>query len=132
MTIILIRATAWILLAIIVALTLVPPAFRPVTSMPHIVEHALIFLLTGAVFALAYEIRASFFFAAAMIFSGCLEGLQSVVPGRHARLSDAVVDALSACIGIAIAILGLRLQQRKMRFYPARSERDKSGQRGRF
>src|ERR1019366_9038033 len=113
-SIILLRASAWTLLTIIVALTLVPPAFRPVTGMPHIVEHSGIFLLTGVVFALAYEVRVSFFFAAAVIFSGCLELLQSFVPGRHARLSDAVVDALSACIGIAIAFVGLRLRQHKM------------------
>ena len=32
-----------------------------------------------------------------------LEVLQLLVPGRHARLSDFVVDALAACAGLAFA-----------------------------
>jgi VanZ family protein len=103
------RVLAWVSLTIIVVLTLVPPAIRPVTSLPHITEHAAIFLLTGALFVLAYEIRISLFFIAAIVFSTCLELLQSYVPGRHARLSDALIDAISACIGIAIAWVALRL-----------------------
>jgi VanZ family protein len=114
MRIVLLRISAWTLLAIIVVLSLVPHALRPVTGLPHIVEHAVIFLLTGAVFALAYRVKMRFFLAAAISFSGCLEVLQSFVPGRHARLSDAFVDAISACVGIVIASSVLRLQQRKM------------------
>ena len=114
MRIVLLRASAWTLLTIIVVLTLVPSTLRPVSGMPHVVEHSAIFLLTGVAFALAYEVRVSCFFAAAVIFSGCLEGLQLFVPGRHARVSDAVVDAISACIGIAIAFMGRQLHQRKL------------------
>jgi VanZ family protein len=114
MRIVLLRVSAWTLLAIIVALSFVPPAFRPVTGMPHTMEHAAIFLLTGAVFASAYRVRLIFFLAAAMAFSGCLEVFQSFVPGRHARLTDALVDAISACVGIVIASTTLRLQQRKI------------------
>ena len=82
--------------------------------MPHIVEHSLIFLLTGAVFAVAYRVSVSFFLAAAMTFSGCLEVFQSFVPGRHARLGDTFVDAISACVGIVIVSAIHRLQQRKI------------------
>lgn len=94
------------LLTVIVVLTLVPPAIRPVTGVSHMVEHYAIFLLTGALFALSYEIRTNLFFILAVIFSGCLELIQSYVPGRHARLSDAFVDAIGACIGIAVARIG--------------------------
>jgi hypothetical protein len=34
------------LLAAIVFFTFVPPAFRPATGSPHVVEHAMIFFLT--------------------------------------------------------------------------------------
>ena len=105
------RISAWMLLAVIVVLTLVPPAIRPVTRVPHSVEHYAIFLLTGALFALSYEIRTNLFFVVAVIFSGCLELVQSYVPGRHTRLSDAFVDAIGACIGIAVVRLGGRLRQ---------------------
>ena len=107
------RGLAWTLLTIIVVLSLVPPEARPVTGMMHIVEHAAIFLLTGAVFALAYEDQVGFLFISALIFSGVLELIQSYVPGRHARLSDALVDAVTACIGVAAAWVALRLPRFK-------------------
>jgi len=109
MTSFFLRISAWMSLAVIVALTVVPPEIRPVTVLPHMTEHSAIFLLTGILFALAYDLRISFFFIAALVFSACLELLQSFVPGRHARLSDALVDAVSACIGIAIGRIMLRL-----------------------
>jgi VanZ family protein len=118
MRIVLLRVSAWTLLAIIVALSFVPPAFRPVTGMPNSMEHAAIFLLNGAIFASVYRIRLIFFLAAAMTFAGCLEVFQSFAPGRHARLTDALVDAISACFGILIASAMLRLQQRKMGSWP--------------
>jgi VanZ family protein len=34
---------------------------------------------------------------------GLLELLQHWIPGRHARLSDFVVDALAACAGFVLA-----------------------------
>jgi VanZ family protein len=34
---------------------------------------------------------------------GLLEILQLWAPGRHARLEDFAVDALTACVGLAIA-----------------------------
>jgi VanZ family protein len=34
---------------------------------------------------------------------GLIEILQLWAPGRHARLEDFVVDALAACVGIAVA-----------------------------
>jgi VanZ family protein len=36
---------------------------------------------------------------------GVLELLQFLVPGRHARLEDFIVDAIAACIGFVIAAL---------------------------
>jgi VanZ family protein len=35
--------------------------------------------------------------------TGVIEILQFWAPGRHARLSDFVVDALAACAGLAVA-----------------------------
>jgi len=66
------RALAWILLATIVVVTLAPPTFRPVSGMPSLLEHFAIFFLTGAVFALAYDVRANLLVASAVIFSLCL------------------------------------------------------------
>jgi VanZ family protein len=39
----------------------------------------------------------------AVMMIGTLELLQLWMPGRHARLEDFIVDALTACVGLAIA-----------------------------
>jgi VanZ family protein len=39
----------------------------------------------------------------AVIMIGALELLQLWMPGRHARLEDFIVDALTACVGLAVA-----------------------------
>ena len=97
------RAIAWALLISIVVMTVVPPSLRVVTGAPHNVEHAMIFLITGAAFGLGYELRLSVMCAAAVVFCACLELVQLVVPGRHARVSDFIIDAVAACIGLAIS-----------------------------
>jgi VanZ family protein len=40
-----------------------------------------------------------------VVLIGALELLQLFVPGRHARLEDFVVDALTALVGFAIAAI---------------------------
>jgi VanZ family protein len=47
--------------------------------------------------------------AAAIMFCAALELLQLAVPGRHARVSDFLIDAGAACCGIAIAWFARRL-----------------------
>src|SRR5262249_50859176 len=75
------------------------------------VEHAIIFLITGAVFGLGHELRLNVMCTAAIVFSACLEVVQLAVPGRHARVSDFLIDAAAACIGLAIAWTLRRLSE---------------------
>ena len=103
------RAVAWALLISIVVMTVVPPSLRVVTGVPHSVEHAIIFLITGAVFGLGHELRLNVMCTAAIVFSACLELVQLAVPGRHARVSDFVIDAVAACMGRTIFADGRRL-----------------------
>jgi VanZ family protein len=95
-------ALAWSLAAAIVILTVVPPSFRPVTGLPHALEHFVMFALCGGAFGLAYRLRGIFEGAALVAFAGAIELLQLIVPGRHARLSDFVVDAIASCVGVLI------------------------------
>src|SRR3954452_12502014 len=99
------RIAAWLLLAAVIILSLVPPAWRPVSGLPHDLEHAAIFLAAGLVFTRAYPGHHYALALTAVIFVGVLEVLQRLVPGRHARVSDFVVDAASVCIGIAAGLL---------------------------
>lgn len=97
-----IRIAAWLLAAAIVVLSLVPPELRPILGVPHVLEHFAIFSATGFAFGLGYGRQYSVAIVLAF-FAGVIEVAQLFVPGRHARLSDFIVDALAACIGLTVS-----------------------------
>jgi VanZ family protein len=98
------RIFAWLLAAAVTFATLGPPRYRPHSNLGQDGEHALAFVLLGLAFGLAYpRHRMTVVLAVGLI--GVLELLQFLVPGRHARLEDFIVDALAACIGFVIAAL---------------------------
>ena len=100
---ILLRLFAWCLAAAIAFATLGPATQRPQSNLGQNGEHALAFVLLGVAFGLAYTrsrlVTATFVIA----YTGLIEIMQLWAPGRHARLADFVVDALAACIGLALA-----------------------------
>jgi VanZ family protein len=102
MTIIL-RILAWLLAAAITFATLGPPRFRPHSNFGQDGEHAFAFVLLGLAFGLGYAQHRLLTCAIAVAGIGGLELLQLWAPGRHARLEDFVVDAVTACIGMVIA-----------------------------
>jgi VanZ family protein len=97
------RASAWLLALAIVVLSLVPPSYRPITEASHNLEHLAIFLATGFAFGVAYPDKSFALVIELVIFCGAIELAQRWVPGRHARLSDFIVDAAAACIGLGVA-----------------------------
>ena len=97
------RVAAWFLLLAIVVLSVVPPDFRPVTPAPHDVEHLVIFFLTGLAFGLGYASRSFLQVIGLAAFSAGIELLQVYIPGRHARLSDCLVNAVSVALGVGSA-----------------------------
>jgi VanZ family protein len=102
MTIIL-RIVAWLLATAVTFATLGPPRFRPHADLGQDGEHALAFILLGLAFGVAYRRHRLPATVLAVAGIGLLEILQLWAPGRHARLEDFVVDASTACIGLAIA-----------------------------
>jgi VanZ family protein len=100
----LLRLSAWLLAAAVTFATLGPPGDRPhVHGLGQDGEHALAFMLLGLAFGLAYRQHRLWTAVIAVIGTGALELAQLVVPGRHARLEDFIVDALTACIGFLAA-----------------------------
>jgi VanZ family protein len=97
---ILARIIAWGLATAITVLSLVPPSLRPETAFPHGLEHFAIYWAAGLAFALAYNLARIPLITLFVIFSAVIEIVQILVPGRHARLSDFVVDALASIIGV--------------------------------
>ena len=102
------QITAWLLALAIIFLSLVPPSLRPVTDLPHDLEHGAVFLLTGFAFGMGYPHRYWFQSIALATFAGLIELAQFLVSGRHARLSDFIVDAVAVCAGIGAAWISVR------------------------
>ena len=61
------------------------------------------FVLLGLAFGLAYTRNRLHTAAFVIAFTGLIEILQFLAPGRHARMEDFVVDALAASLGLAAA-----------------------------
>ena len=95
-------ACAALLIAIVV-LSLVPAHYRPVTALPHSLEHLTIFFAAGLAFGIGYPQRHRF--PALLVFTAVIEMAQLVVPGRHARLTDFVVDAVGIMTGLSLGLI---------------------------
>ncbi len=97
------RFVAWCLAIVITLLSLVPPGMRLQTGAPRNLEHMAIFTATGVAFGLGYSRRPSLVAVALVFFAGAIELAQTFVPGRHARLSDFIVDAVAMDAAAAAA-----------------------------
>jgi hypothetical protein len=104
------RVGGWVLAAAILTLSFVPPTLRPDTGAPHDFEHFAIFCATGITFGVGYGGSRRLMSIALVVFAGAVEFGQLFVPDRHARLSDFVVDAVAACIGVLFAAVAARAQ----------------------
>jgi VanZ family protein len=94
----------WSLLVAIVVLSVVPSSGRPVTAVPHAFEHIGIFMLLGFSFAAGYWARL-IPLAGLIAFTGCVELLQLVAPGRHPRWSDFIENVVGIGFGIIVIYL---------------------------
>jgi VanZ family protein len=111
MTIIL-RLVAWGLATVVAFATLGPAQQRPHLNLGQNGEHALAFVLLGLAFGLAHSRNRALTATLVIAFTGLIEILQFWAPGRHARMSDFVVDALAASLGLAVAAaLGWRFRR---------------------
>jgi hypothetical protein len=95
------RIAAWLLAIVITVLSIVPPDYRPETSVPHDLEHFAIFSVTGLCFGAGYRRSAIPVAIGLVFFAGAIELAQKLVHGRHARLSDFIVDSLAMCVSVA-------------------------------
>jgi len=107
------QAIGWLGVLAIVVLSLVAPSLRPVTFLPHDLEHVAAFIITGLALGLGYPGRIAQHMAMLVIFAAAIELAQFYAPGRHPRLIDFVVDAASACAGVATAAMIMRLFARQ-------------------
>jgi VanZ family protein len=105
------RIAGWTLVTAIIVLSVVPPNLRPETDLPHALEHFAIYWATGVAFALGYSFT-PLLVTVLVLFSGVAEILQLFIPGRHARVSDFIVDALASVIGLITVSLIVQMRNR--------------------
>ena len=98
-------AIGWILASAILVLSIVPPSYRPETAAPHNGEHFAIYLATGIAIAIRYRDRLPIVTMGLLLFCGLIEILQLWVPGRHARLSDFLIDTAAAWVGVGVVFV---------------------------
>lgn len=102
------QVAAWLLLFAIAALSILSPSYRIVTILPQPIEHLVAFLLTGLTFSLAYPSRYGAQSVAFLLFTVGVELAQLWIPGRHARLSDMIVNLLGLGTGIGLGYIMTR------------------------
>jgi len=89
----------------IIVFSLIPQAERVSTGLPGKYEHFLAYSVTGLILGLAIPGKKGPILAGGFLIAlACLlEVLQLWSPGRHPRVSDAIVGAVSGILGAAIA-----------------------------
>jgi VanZ family protein len=104
------QVAAWLLAGTIVILSLGHPSVRPATGAAHNLEHLLIFLATAMGFGFGYPNRFGLLTIALPTFAAAIEVAQNWTPGRHARMSDFLVDAAASCLGLSLSYASLKLR----------------------
>ena len=99
------KAAAWSYLFALLILTVIPADERPVLGFRHELEHFIAFAPAGILFGVSFAGRTTWLYPGALAFTLLLELSQIALPSRHARISDFVIDAAAACLGLAVAQL---------------------------
>jgi hypothetical protein len=103
------RVLAWIGICSIIVLSVIPANERPVGSgvwlgetLGLLVDHIAAFSLMAGAFAIGYRFSVAQLVLMALCFCGGIELIQILLPTRHARVGDFVIDFVASCVAIAI------------------------------
>jgi VanZ family protein len=99
------RAFAWLCIAAIALLSLLPSDSIHRTELGGHLEHVLAYLGTAIAVSLAYRLQKTFqIFLMLIIFAGCLEYLQRFSLGRSSSFSDFLFSATGVALGLALCL----------------------------
>jgi VanZ family protein len=107
------RILAWIGILAIVVLSVAPAEARLITKLGPLFEHFTAFALVGGAFAIGYDLSFGRLMLLAFFFCGVIELLQVPLPTRHSRISDFIIDFVSACIAFALVCMGRKIVAKK-------------------
>jgi len=100
----LVRIAAWILVAFIVAVTLVPIGLRPVVTTNPSIERIAAYALAGLLMMVGYPRHRLQILIGSVLLAGGLEAAQTLTSTRHGRFEDFLIKAGAALAG---AVTGL-------------------------
>ncbi|MEE7490861.1 hypothetical protein ACU4GR_25095 [Methylobacterium oryzae CBMB20] len=95
----LIRVAAWILVALIAAVTLVPIGLRPVVTANPSFERIAAYAVAGLLMTIAYPRHWLWILAGSVVLAGGLEAGQTLTGTRHGRFDDFLVKAAAGLVG---------------------------------
>ncbi|GAN49426.1 hypothetical protein ACXR8U_26405 [Methylobacterium radiotolerans] len=95
----LIRVAAWILVALIAAVTLVPIGLRPVVTADPSFERVAAYAVAGLLMTVAYPRHWPWILAGTVVLAGGLEAGQTLTGTRHGRFDDFLVKAAAGLVG---------------------------------
>ena len=98
-------------IAVIAYATLCPIEWRPRLTADPNQERLAAFALLGFAAKLAFPRRHGRVLAGAVLVAVGLEAAQMFIPGRDARVSDALVKALGAALGVQLGLASLLLRR---------------------
>ncbi len=106
------RAGAWVCVALIAVLSLLPHEMEARTGLAGWIEHVIAYAGTAGLFRLAYPSWAGWQIVTGLfVYAALLEVLQGFVPGRSPGLVEAIVGGVGAVLGaIGAALIGSRMK----------------------
>lgn len=121
----------WLLLAcgvagVIVFATLCPLHWRPRLSHNPNIERFAAFLLLGFAAKLAFPRRHVLTVLGVIALAAGLEAAQLLIPGRDARVMDAVVKATGAVMGVQFGLVSFMFKRAVVRLATFRTEKSVS------
>lgn len=100
---------AWIGIAVIIVVSVVPADDRPVTGAGQVFEHFVAYALVAGAFAISYRLPLSRLLLLALCICGVVELMQVPLPTRDARISDFMIDVVGAYTAIGVVFVGTKL-----------------------
>lgn len=95
-----VAVAAWALLFFVTYATVSPIQARPSLPTSSSIEHVAAFACVGVLFCLAYPRRIALVCLIVLCSAFMLELVQLLMPGRHARIQDAIEKLAGGAMGI--------------------------------
>lgn len=100
----LVRIGAWILVALLIVVTLVPIGLRPVVTANPSIERIAAYVLAGLLMTTGYPRHWLWVLVGGVILVGGLEAAQNLTSTRHGRVDDFLVKAGAALVGDLVGL----------------------------